>query len=120
MEVIKASDERFNACYAQTLDAYPQRKVTTLAFRLAVDGSQERIVTLSRSPGSRGDDKLAKCVGTILRRIAVPLGKNVAADFKIQFAHVYQRDAGTVVASAPVGITSDARRVARRNQLPSR
>lgn len=91
MAAVKARDERFQACYSRMLENYPARKVTALAFRAKLDGARGRFTLLSRQPGSKGNEALARCVGHVLKRIVVPVQKTLQADVRIEFAHSYSR-----------------------------
>ncbi len=124
MDAVKAAaDERFNACYNRHLEAYPERRVTTLAFRVQLEAGTGRVVKLSRAPGAKDDVALAQCVGLALRKVVAPVDRPVAADFRIQFAHAYQRPTATeqaradeALARAEAMVNSDAKRVASRNK----
>ncbi|MCA2959534.1 MAG: hypothetical protein IOD12_04730 [Silvanigrellales bacterium] len=91
MNAVKASDDRFGACYSRVLDEHAPRAITTLAFRVKLDGTQGRFTVLKRMPGSKGNNALARCVGQVLKRIVVPVQKSLQADLRIQFAHTYER-----------------------------
>ena len=89
---LKGYEDRLNACYMQGIegDVYTPGNVTTLGFRFTLDERASRIVTLTRAPGEKGNTALAMCIGRVIRRLLVPVPRDVQVALKVQFVHKYE------------------------------
>lgn len=89
--IFKDSEERFNACYLGAIDAgQPAEALTSANFDFAVSAGTMRVSRLSLAPGSNVGKPLAACLGRVMRKLMLPVSKDVAGTFRIEFAHRYE------------------------------